>query len=348
MGNLRSYRIVSGAILGAVGLALAACGASDSAEQTQAPGPLVQVAEAAPLSAAGAIRASGMVGYKRETELAFNAPGVVSSISVDAGDRVRRGQRLATLRRTSVGSNADEAALARANAERDLARTQELFDRGFVSQARLDDARLAVERARDSSTLTAPADGVILRRRAEQSQSVAAGSPVLALGEIGSGIVVRTPVASAQAARIRVGDAAQVTINELGAQALTGRVARIGAKGNDSTGAFEVEIEIASPGDARSGMVAEVEIAAAASAGEAAHSTILVPTLALLDARADQGVVFVVDSENIARRRAVRTAGVTQEGVLVIEGLAPGDRVVSAGAAYVRDGEPVRVAEAGA
>lgn len=347
MGGLRTYRIVSVAILATSAFALAACGASDSAEPAQAPGPLVQVAEAAPLSAAGAIRASGMVGYKRETELAFNAPGVVSSISVDAGDRVRRGQRLATLRRTSVGSNADEAALARANAERDLARTQELFDRGFVSQARLDDARLAVERARDSSVLSAPADGVILRRRAEQSQTVAAGSPVLALGEVGSGIVVRTPVASSQAARIRVGDAARVTINELGASALTGRVSRIGAKGNDSTGAFEVEIEIASPGDARSGMVASVEIAAAAAGGTTA-STILVPTLALLDARADQGVVFVVDAENIARRRAVRTAGVTQEGVLVIEGLAPGDRVVSSGAAYVRDGEPVRIAEAGA
>ncbi|GAM96568.1 membrane-fusion protein [alpha proteobacterium U9-1i] len=286
-----------------------------------------------------------MVGYKRETELAFNAPGVVSSISVDAGDRVRRGQRLATLRRTSVGSNADEAAMARANAERDLARTQELFDRGFVSQARLDDARLAVERARDSSILTAPADGIILRRRAEQSQTVGAGASILALGEVGSGIVVRTPVASSQAARIRVGDSARVTIAEMGA-ALTGRVARVGAKGNDSTGAFEVEIEIAAPGDVRSGMVAEVEIAAAASAGDLA--AILVPTLALLDARADQGVVFVVDAQNIARRRAVRTAGVTNDGVLVVEGLIAGDRVVSAGAAYVRDGEPVRIADAGA
>jgi hypothetical protein len=69
--------------------------------------------------------------------------------------------------------------------------------------------------------------------------------------------------------------------------------------------------------------------------------------LSLLDARADQGVVFVVDSENIARRRAVRTAGVTQAGVLVVEGLEPGDRVISVGAAYVRDGAPVRIASAG-
>ena len=92
-------------------LALAACGPSATEAETQtAPGPLVQVVAVQPLSAAGTIRASGLVGYKREPQLAFAAPGIVGALDVDAGDTVRRGQRLATLRRTSVGSNADEAA----------------------------------------------------------------------------------------------------------------------------------------------------------------------------------------------------------------------------------------------
>lgn len=318
---------------------LAAC-SGDEAETTAASeGPLVEVVEVAPASAAGTVRASGMIGYRREPVLAFTAAGVVGAIEVDSGDVVRRGQRLATLRRTGAGANVDEAALARANAERDLARTQELFERGFVSEARLESARLAVERARDSSVLTAPADGVILRRAAEPAQTVAAGAPVFVFGETGSGIVVRAPVASNDAARIRIGDAAQVRVN--GAQR-PGRVTRVGAKGDDATGAFEVEIEVTTPEGLRSGMVAEVNVAAAA--GENAQTSIVVPTLALLDARADQGVVYVLDENAIARRRAVRTAGVTQAGVIVVEGLNPGDRVVAAGAAYVREGESVRIA----
>jgi RND family efflux transporter MFP subunit len=320
---------------------LAACGRGNApvATQTDA-GPLVQVTAAAPASAPGVIRASGLVGYKREPQLAFAAPGVVGSILVDAGDVVRRGQRLATLRRTSVGANVDEAELARANAERDLARTQSLFDQGFVSQARLDDARLAVERARDSSVLSAPANGVILRRTAEPAQTVAVGAPILVLGETGSGIVVRAPVASAEAARIQVGDTAQVLVSE--AATLQGRVTRIGAKSDEGTGAFQVEVEVGAPEGLRSGMVAEVQIAAAQ--GAEASAALIVPPLSLLDARADQGVVFVIDDAGLAHRRAVRTAGITQAGVLVVEGLAPGERVVSAGAAYVRDGERVRVA----
>jgi RND family efflux transporter MFP subunit len=325
----------------AASLILAACGAGGAGDGAAAPDqrPLVEVIEAAPAAAPGVVLASGLVVYRREPALAFTAPGVVAAVLVDSGDVVRRGQRLATLRRTGAGANLDEAALARANAERDLARTQALYERGFVSEARLEDARLAVERARDSSVLIAPADGVILRRAAEPAQTVAAGAPVLVLGETGSGVVVRAPIASADAQRIRVGDEAIVRAGDGGGR--PGRVTRVAAKGDENTGAFEVEIEVAGPDGLRSGMVAEAEIAAAA--GEAAPAAIIVPTLSLLDARADQGVVFVVDDDNVARRRAVRTAGVTQAGVLVVEGLSEGDRVIGAGAAYVRDGEPVRV-----
>lgn len=319
-------------------LVLAACGAGEGTANQAVEGPIVQVVEVQPQLAAGAVRASGIVGFKREPQLAFAAPGVVAEINVDAGDIVRRGQRLATLRRTNVGSNAEEAALASANAERDLQRTQDLFERGFVSQARLDDARLAAERARASSVLTAPANGVILRRNAEISQTVAAGAPIFVFGDTASGIVVRAPVASAEASRIQIGDVASVRIADA---TQDGRVTRIGAKGDEGTGAFEIEIELANATALRSGTVAEVEVAASGAAP--ASPAIVVPTLSLLDARADQGVVFVVDAEGVARRRAVRTAGVTQEGVLVIEGLAAGDRVIAAGAAYVRDGESVRI-----
>lgn len=319
-------------------LLLAACGGEAHQADAAAEGPLVEVVEVAPAAAAGTIRASGMIGYRREPVLAFTSAGVIGAIEVDAGDVVRRGQRLATLRRTGAGATLDEAAIARANAERDLARTQELYERGFVSEARLESARLAVARARDSSVLTAPADGVILRRTAEPAQTLAGGTPVLILGETGSGIVVRAPVASADASRIRIGDAAQVRLND---SLHAGRVTRVGAKGDDATGAFEVEVEVLSPDGLRSGMVAEVEIAA--QAGDSSQVTTIVPTLALLDARADQGIVYVLDANSIARRRAVRTAGVTQQGVIVVEGLNPGDRVVAAGAAYVRDGETVRI-----
>ncbi|HRO03028.1 MAG TPA: hypothetical protein PLS69_05430, partial [Terricaulis sp.] len=161
MQNAPIFQIKVIALSALAGLA-ASCGGREAAKNTEADRPLVSVVEAAPASAAGAVKASSLIGYRREPQLAFTAPGVIAAISVDSGDVVRRGQRLATLRRTSVGANPNEAALARANAERDLASTQDLFDRGFVSEARLEAARLAVERASDVSIITAPADGVVV------------------------------------------------------------------------------------------------------------------------------------------------------------------------------------------
>ena len=70
----------------------------------------------------------------------------------------------------------------------------------------------------------------------------------------------------------------------------------------------------------------------------------LVPAIALIDARADQGMVFVVDGKDKARRRPVETGGVSDRGVTILSGLSDGDRVITRGASMVRDGDAVSVA----
>jgi multidrug efflux pump subunit AcrA (membrane-fusion protein) len=91
-------------------------------------------------------------------------------------------------------------------------------------------------------------------------------------------------------------------------------------------------------------MVAEARITATAPAG-APEGPLRIPSLALLDARADQGYVYVLDDKNIARRRAIATSGIDSGDVLVVSGLKSGERIVAEGAAYVRDGEAVTVAD---
>jgi multidrug efflux pump subunit AcrA (membrane-fusion protein) len=96
--------------------------------------------------------------------------------------------------------------------------------------------------------------------------------------------------------------------------------------------------------DLRSGEVAEISIAGKSASDPQAVSRVVVPAIALIDARADQGVVYVIDAQGKARRRAVETGGVGEEGVTILKGLAPGDRVITRGASMVRDGDPVKLA----
>lgn len=336
-------------------LALAACGSGNDNKTKVDDRPVVSVAKAEATAGAGTLRASGLVTYQREPALSFKVGGVIDRIAVDEGDFVRAGQRLAWLRATEVAAGAKEASAALEVAQRNLERTQTLFDKGLVAQARLDDAKLAVERARagsdaagfnrDTAVIVAPADGLILRRLAEPAQVAAAGAPILTLGEVQSGLIVKAAFPSSAAARIKAGAPATVTVTDSGgAVAFKGRVNRIAGKGDGSTGAFDVEIMITAPKGLRSGMVAETTIDTAASAKAEAATSVRIPAMALLDARADQGSVYVVDAQGVARRRIVQTSGLQGETVTVIAGLAPGETIVASGAAYVRDGAAVAIA----
>lgn len=336
----------------ALALGLAACGRGGDADAAKAAtAPRVTVVTLSRDGAAGAIRASGLVAYQRETALSFKVPGVIARLSVDEGDRVRAGQTLASLNLTEYSASFEESDASLRTAESQLARTRTLFEKGLVAQARLDDAQLAVDRARaarqasgfnrSQGVIVAPSSGVILRRSAEPNQNVSPGQPVLTIGEVGSGLIVRAGISAADAARLKIGDAAIVRITGLPEAPRRGRVTRVAAKSDASTGAFDAEIAVTPIEGLRSGLVAEVDISA--SGGGGAAGPIRAPTLALLDARADQGVVLVVDASNIARRRAVQTAGVDGDSVLIVGGLEPGERVVSSGAAYVRDGQPVEI-----
>lgn len=291
---------------------------------------------------AGVLRASGLITFKSETSLSFGAPGVIESLLVDGGDRVRTGQVLATLRRTSVGADAAEAEIVRQTAQQTFDRVSRLHAAGAASQADLDAARLGLERARETLSIVAPASGVILRRDVERGQTVTQGQAILQLGEDRTGVIVRAQFSSVEVTQVHVGDVAQISIQ--GRESRTGKVSQISPKMAAGMGSFEVEVRFDDAIDLRSGEVAEVLIATTDAAGaKPAIPTFLIPAISLIDARADQGIVYVVGEDGFAKRRAVQTEGVTDGGVVVIAGLQPGEAVITRGASMVRDGDPVSV-----
>ena len=324
-------------------VALAACDAKSAevaAPPAEAAAVAVQVFTIDSSADAGVVRGSGLVAHKRESALSFGVPGELDEVRVDVGDRVQTGQTLAVLRRTSVGADEAEAAIAAQTAEQNYERLKRLHESGAVSDVELENARLAVERTRTRVVITAPTSGVILRRSAEHGQVVNPGEPVLWLGEARAGVIVRASVTASEAANLKVGAPSTIFIRER--EPLAGKVARISPVSAGAAGVFEVEIAIAEPDGLRNGEVAEVSIAAA-EGEQATQLSYRVPALSLIDARADQGVVYVIDEQNIARRRPVETGGVDADGVVILSGLAPGDRVVSRGAALIRDGDPVTI-----
>lgn len=323
------------------------------AETAEQPARSVAAATVALAVDAADIRGSGLVAYKREVNLSFKIGGVVQGFAVDIGDLVTAGQTLATLDTGEIDAQWREAEAGVEKAQRDVARLSPLVGNGFASQARLDDARTALQMAlasrdtvafnRGLAVIKAPADGVILSREVEGGQIVPAGLAVLTLGDIGSGRVVKVGLADRDVVKIRLGDAASVRLPGVEGPA-SARVTRIAPKGDARTGAFMVELALDDTSlQVPSGLVADVAIRPQSAAES---KVVMIPASAILEGFGAEGSVFVIDlkTSTVTRRRVV-FGPLSGENVMIRSGLEPGEQVVSAGAGYLREGDRVQVTD---
>ena len=312
----------------------------------------VTIAVAVPASSGSSLDVSGTVRLKRETPLGFNSPGRIAAVTVREGDRVRRGQLLARLDTTSLGATAAAAAAEAARAEADYRRLAGLSAKGWVTAPRMETARAAAAAARARvaqagfdvglASIRAPSDGLVLRRPAEPGQMVQPGQTILILGEIAGGYVLQVPLADADLGRIENGQLAAVTIPALGPQPIAATVSEIGARGDDATGTFRIELALPAAPGLRSGLIGSARLRFGGSGP--ASPAVTVPATAVFAARADEGFVYVHDAASHAvRRRQVALGPLGDTAVTIMSGLKPGDSVVTSGADRLRDGLRVTV-----
>jgi len=353
MAIWRRRRVVLALVAGPA-LLLAGCGAKDAPKPLAEPPAPVRLVAAAPADASSRLEVSGTVRLKRETPLSFNTPGRIAAILVREGDRVRAGEVLARLDTTALGANVASARAEVVRAEADLKRSEALFAKGWVTAARVEQARAgmaaAAARARAAgfdvqlAALVAPSAGVILARPGEPGQIAQPGVPVLTLGVLREGFVLRLPLADRDAARVRPGQPAEVEVPALGNQPLAGVVSEVGARGDDGTGTFRIEVKL--PADARlaSGQIGRARLRLGAALPGA---PIRVPATAVFGARADEGFVFVFEpAGRRVRSRLVQLGAVGSDGVVITAGLSAGEQVVVTGVDRLRDGQTVTVAGA--
>lgn len=336
-------------------LSLAGCAKqSETTSAPEAPSAPVHTAPVESASVAASVRAVGVLAPRDEVRLAFKVGGMIDTLNVDVGDRVTRGQVLATLKRGEVDASVSQATEGVEKARRDLERAQRLRADEVATEEQVQDLTTAYKVAQANlnavrfnaqfARIEAPADGVVLGRLAERDELVAGGQPVLVLGSTDTGWVVRAALADRDAVRVNVGDTAEVAFDAFPGQPFPGKVTRVAAASDPTTGTFDVEIEVV-PGSARfvRGLVAKVTLGIG-KGSEAAAASMLVPISALVEASGSVGTVYVLDATGkIARRKQVTVGQIVGDRVIVEAGLEPGQRVITDGAAWLTEGHPVQV-----
>lgn len=313
----------------------------------------VQVMNVQPGAMLQTISAVGTVRYRRETPLGFTTPGKVASVRFEEGDYVKQGALLAALDTTSVGADLSVAEAERGRAQAEFERIKQLYAEGWITKARYEAAEAAAKAAsarvaqagfaRGTAQLYAPSSGVVLMRNVQPGQVVAAGTPALILGEGDDGFVFRAPVIDRNAARLRVGMAAEISLPALGSTPVTATITEIDGRANQATGAFTIQFSLPSSPQLKSGQIGTASIKL--PAGE--DGSLQIPASAIFGVRANEGLVYIVDpkSERVETRN-VAIERITDGAVVITGGLKQGDLLVTSGAEKLRTGAKVRMTKA--
>jgi RND family efflux transporter MFP subunit len=334
-------------------LIIAACGPRNEPASGPAAVP-VRTAMPAPFAAAGPVRAIGRIEAAEETTLSFASGGVVARLTADIGEPFARGRLLAELDATALDAALTQAQRAEDQSRRDLARVESLVARQLVARQQLDDARTVLDQreaesrragnARRYGTISAPQDGFVLQRLVEPGEVVAAGQPVLRIASRRSGFSLKAEVADREAAGIRTGDRATVTVDALPDLLIPARVTRVGGQAGEQSGSVTVELQLqANVAGLRSGLIAKLRLT---QSGDAAATGLGIPTAALLEVEEDRAQVYVAKG-GLAEQRSIRIGRLGADQVQVLEGLAADEPVITAGQFRLRDGVAIAIADAG-
>ncbi|MGC2109274.1 MAG: efflux RND transporter periplasmic adaptor subunit [Candidatus Korobacteraceae bacterium] len=238
---------------------------------------------------------------------------------------------------------------------------QELDDataKDRASQAQVDAAKSALAAAKqqlavaqadqqhysalsDYSRITAPYDGVVTWRFSDTGSLVQAGTsntsglPVVTIAQVDV-LRLRIPVPESIAAKVKIGDAADVKVQATG-EHFTGKVARFTDALDMSTRTMQVEIDVPNSNyHLQPGMYADVTLTA-----NSRRDALTVPVDAIQRGQ-NKTSVLIVDEQNRVEPRDVELGVEGTNRVEILSGLAEGDRVIVGNLGSYQAGELVR------
>ena len=314
------------------------------------------------------VQAAGNIAAWQEALIGAESGGLrMTEVRVNVGDVVHRGQVLATFAAETVEAelaqaraNLAEADASLADARANAVRAREVAPSGALSQQQIAqlltaektaEARVLSLRAQVISqelrlkhtTVLAPDDGSISSRSATLGAVVPQGQELFRLIR-GDRLEWRAEVTSTEVARIRPGQS--VTVTSAAGTVANGRVRVIAPTVDPQTRSALVYVDLpasaSSGGGFKAGMFARGELATG-------RASALALPLAALSLRDGFSYVFVVAASGAEQRVTqvkVKLGRRSGELVEVIGTLTGSERVVANGAAFLADGDLVRVVQA--
>jgi RND family efflux transporter MFP subunit len=327
----------------------------------------IKTVEAVAGTMTGRLRIPGVVTPNRYKQVAVTSlvSGRLTQVRAELGQRVERGQVLATLYSPELADAQTAYVTLHAElTEHDsrLIRTQRLATIGAASRQELemlssDHARLeaAVEAARSrlvllgvpaaqvealstdhkvttDAEITAPAAGVVIERAANPGLNIDPATPLFSIVDLAT-VWIIGDVYERDFASVNVGTPVTITTSAYPGLAIEGQASYIDPQLQEATRTAKLRIEVPNPGgQLRLGMYVEISVEHPSS-----EAAVLVPRSAIQTV-GNTRVVYVAATHQPGHyiERPVEIAETSGDQVRIVSGIAAGELVVTEGAFFLR------------
>jgi len=309
---------------------------------------------------------AGEVRARFETTLSFRVTGKILARPVEIGDRVQKGQLLARLDNSDfqLAVQTLKAQLKSAVADRDftkddLTRYRELLDQKVISNPDFDRHQTADTNAQERvaaleaqlkqtvnqleyTELSADREGVITALEVEKGQVVAAGQPVVKLAQLDEK-EIHFDIPEQRISAIKNHQTVAVTLLSDNEHQFNAKIREISASADPASRTYRAKATLLDGQQAAHlGMTATVWLTSDKA------ERIAVPLAAVFTSQSQpkQQQVWLIDEAASTVKAVPVQLGTALPGELVsIEGLRPGQLIVSAGVQRLKEGQTVRLSE---
>src|SRR5699024_3773740 len=293
---------------------------------------------------------SGTLEAYKTHQISFMVPGDVATVQVTEGDRVQKGETLAT-----IGSNeyrqAYEAAKARVDQASDqYRRLKNMYESNSLTKGDLleitskkkeAEAKLAQYRQKlQKTTLEAPAPGLIKRVSIAEGEVVEQGLPGITLIQ-SDRLYATFNIPESDISLLSVGDTCQVTFGGVNVDAMTqtSRIEKIKPTANPLSRSFKAYAVIDNKEkNLKPGMLAQIHI----NGLSMDYGIVVSPELLV---HRDNTLNIWTMTNGRATLNRVLTAQLTDYKIQITQGLQPDDTLIVSGGMNLHEGEKVEVVE---
>lgn len=290
--------------------------------------------------------ANGNFAPVQELSLASEKSGRIVQVLADEGSYVQKGQTVATVRVDQLSVDARNAEAVYQTAQADLARYENAFKTGGVTQQQLDQARLNLENAKakldqtrinlGDARIRATISGIVNKRHIEPGAVVSAGTALFDIVNVSS-LKLMVTVNEAQVANLKPGQPVQVKASVFPDRTFNGKISFIAPKA-DAALNFPVEILITN----NTGNVLKAGMYGTTVFDFPEQQPVLmVPRTAFVGSVNSRQVFVAVNG--IARLTTVTPGRVIGDKVEILKGLDEGVNVITSGQINLVDGSKISI-----